>query len=425
MRISLACAVFLVCAAVGVVPAHASDMVLVHARVYPSPNAAPLENATIVLHNDRIVTVSAGGLTDAAKIPPRATIIDCSGMSVTAGLWNSHIHILPVEFLHADQKTDAQLTAAFQQMLTRWGFTSVFDIASILANDNNIRDRIASGRVLGPRILTTGEPFFPPNGIPSYVKDYIVQNHIVLPDDTTIAAAVERVRRQVGEGADGVKIFAGSIEGNSVLLIPPERAKAIVAEAHRLHRPVFAHPSNLAGLEIALNSGVDVLAHVTSEGDEPWSPVLVSRMLAARMAVIPTLTLFDVELKKAGAPDKIRKEYVDRCVGRLRAFNAAGGEILFGTDVGYIYQFDTAEEYMLMQQAGMSFAQILASLTTNPARQFGFSAHSGGIAPGMDGDLVVFAGDPAADITAFSRVRYTIRAGRMIFQTPQQVAVTR
>ncbi len=422
MRISLACALFLVCALFGVVPAHASDMVLVHARVYPSPNAPPLENATIAVHDDRVVSVSPGSSAHQAKIPPGATIIDCAGMSVTAGLWNSHIHILPVDFLHADQKTDAQLTASFQQMLTRWGFTSVFDIASILANDNNIRDRIASGKVLGPRMLSTGVRFFPPNGIPSYAKDYVVRNHIILPDDPTTAAAVERVDRQIGEGADGVKIFAGSIEGESVLLMPLDRAKAIATEAHRLKRPVFAHPTSLAGLEIALDSGVDVLAHVTSREDGPWSPALVNRMLAAHMAVVPTLTLFDVELKKAGAPDAVRKDFVDRCVGRLRAYNSAGGRVLFGTDVGYIYQFDTAEEFTLMQQAGMSFTQILASLTTNPAQQFGFAAHSGSIAPGMDADLTVFAADPGADITAFSRVRYTIRAGRVIFSDSQPVS---
>jgi imidazolonepropionase-like amidohydrolase len=71
-----------------------------------------------------------------------------------------------------------------------------------------------------------------------------------------------------------------------------------------------------------------------------------------------------------------------------------------------------------MQRAGMSFAQILASLTTNPARRFGFASHSGRIAATMDADLTIFRGDPGADIAAFSRVSYTIRAGKVIFQAP-------
>jgi imidazolonepropionase-like amidohydrolase len=63
----------------------------------------------------------------------------------------------------------------------------------------------------------------------------------------------------------------------------------------------------------------------------------------------------------------------------------------------------------------MRFQQILASLTTNPAQRFGYATHSGRIANGMDGDLVVLSRDPAQDATAFSKVRYTIRAGEVIY----------
>lgn len=403
-------------------PAAASDVVLVHARVYAAPGAEPMENATVVVHDGRIVSLSTPKTGGSVRTPRGAEVINCTGLSVTAGLWNSHVHLLPVKFLHADAKSDGELTAAFQEMLTGWGFTTVFDIASMLDNVNGMRRRIAGGKVLGPRILTVGEPFFPRQGIPVYVSGYLEQNHITLPDDATTDDAVARVRRQIAGGADGVKLFAGSIQADNVLLFPLERAKAIVGEAHRLNRPAFAHPTNLAGLEIALNSGVDVLAHVTSEVDEPWTPPLVERMLAAHMALIPTLTLFDVEMKKDVASPEATKKLIDQAVDRLRVYAAAGGEILFGTDVGYIYQFDTGEEYTLMQRAGMSFAQILASLTTNPAKRFGFATHSGRLAPGMDADLAVFAGDPAADITALSRVRYTVRGGRVVFRAPAVAA---
>ncbi len=412
MRIPLASACFLTTLFAS---AYAYDLALVHARAYPTPDAPPLEDATIVLHGNRIAFVSQGKSKLGAKVPRNATVIDCTGMSVTAGLWNSHVHILPVQFLHADRKSDAQLSSALQGMLTRWGFTTVFDIASILDNTNEIRARIAADKVLGPRILTTGEPFFPPHGIPIYIQGYLEQNHITLPDDRTTAAAVQRVRNQVSRGADGIKIFAGSIEQNSVLLMPFDRALAIVKEAHSLKRPVFAHPSNQAGVDIALRSGVDVLAHVTSD-ESPWPPSLVQRMRMARMALIPTLTLFEEEARKAGASPEDVRLIVDRSVARLRAYFLAGGEILFGTDVGYIHKFDTSDEYALMQSAGMTFTDILASLTTNPAHRFGFAQHSGRIAKDMDADLTVLQGDPAVEITALSRVRYTIRAGRIVYQ---------
>jgi len=68
-----------------------------------------------------------------------------------------------------------------------------------------------------------------------------------------------------------------------------------------------------------------------------------------------------------------------------------------------------------MSRAGMSMPHILASLTTNPANRFGFSKRSGRIANGMDADLVVLDGDPASDITAFSKVRQVIRQGKVIY----------
>ncbi len=81
---------------------------------------------------------------------------------------------------------------------------------------------------------------------------------------------------------------------------------------------------------------------------------------------------------------------MDKGIQQLRAFSEASGQILFDTDVGYIEQFDTTEEFKLMARAGMSFQQILGSLATNPAERFGHSTHSGRIA--ARGAIPVYAG---------------------------------
>lgn len=103
---------------------------------------------------------------------------------------------------------------------------------------------------------------------------------------------------------------------------------------------------------------------------------------------------------------------MSRAAHQLEAFSRAGGQVLFGTDVGYIQQFDTSEEFTWMSRAGMSFQEILASLTTNPAQRFGYATHSGRTAQGMDADLAVLSADPAQKTSTFSKVRYTIRGGR-------------
>jgi imidazolonepropionase-like amidohydrolase len=64
----------------------------------------------------------------------------------------------------------------------------------------------------------------------------------------------------------------------------------------------------------------------------------------------------------------------------------------------------------------MSFQQILASLTTAPAAQFGDSGRFGRIASGFAGDLAIVAGDPSRNIRALANVRYTIRDGRIVFR---------
>jgi len=70
--------------------------------------------------------------------------------------------------------------------------------------------------------------------------------------------------------------------------MPLDIAKALVAEGHRAGKPVFAHPSNMEGIEIAVESRVDVLVH-TAPSSGPWPPALIKRMKTNRMALIPTL----------------------------------------------------------------------------------------------------------------------------------------
>ena len=391
--------------------ARASDLALVGAKIYPSPGGRVIDNGTILIHDGRITAV---GPASAVRIPGGIPVLDCKGFVVMAGFWNSHVHILTPGLLHADGVTSAQISSQLEAMLTRWGFTTVFDIASVLENTALIRHRIESGEIKGPRIFTVGEPFWGEGGTPIYVKDYLEANHVVIPEVQSAKQGEQRVRQQLAHGADGVKIFANSIERDGILTMRLDLAQAIATEAHREGRPVFAHVSNNEGIELALKVGADILVH-TTPADEPWSASFAKRLVSAHMALTPTLTLFDVEGKKAGASRANIEEGMQRAAQQLRQFSQAGGQVLFGTDVGYIDQFDTAEEFVWMSRAGLTFRQILASLTTNPAQRFGFRSRCGQIAVGMDADLVVLNDDPAREASSFSRVRYTIRSGKVIY----------
>src|SRR5207253_1044592 len=216
-----------------------------------------------------------------------------------------------------------ELGRQLHDMLTRYGFTSVFDLSSIWQNTKRLRDRIESGEVPGPRIFSTGQGLVPPGpSPPDTVINMMGWVKTPLTELTDAVQAASAVKHLLNEGVDAIKLFVSSYTNN---LLPGDAIEAAVREAHRSRKPVFAHPNN----------GDDVL----------------------------------------GAVD-----------------------------------YDPSEEYALMHEAGMSFRQILASLTTAPAERFGESQRSGRIAPGFQADIVAFKGESLSDVT------YTLRSGKVIAQ---------
>jgi imidazolonepropionase-like amidohydrolase len=396
-------------------PSRDDTVAIINARIYTAPEASPIERGAILMRNGRIDSLGAE-----VRAPSGVRTIDAGGGAVTAGFWNCHVHVLTPDLLHAERRSDAELSAILTGMFTRWGFTTVFDIASLLANTNVIRSRVESGAVAGPKILTTGEPFFPPNGTPIYIRDFLGSEGLSVPETTTADAAAARAAQQLAGGADALKIFAGSIVGGDigVLPMPIDIARAVVDVAHRAGKPVFAHPSNQAGLEVAIEAGIDILAHTASMSGQ-WSADLISRLLQLRMALVPTLTLFEVEARRFGEAPELTAQIMATIKQQVNAYRSAGGGILFGTDVGYTDVVDTSREFQLLQEANLDFAAVLASLTTAPAARFGFAQRKGRIARGMDADLVIVEGDPRIDLSALTRVRQTIRTGRVIYDSTQ------
>jgi imidazolonepropionase-like amidohydrolase len=392
--------------------ASAADLAIVHARIYASPGAPPIADGSVIVRDGRITAVGS-----AARVRPGhdAQVIDGRGLVVTAGFWNSHVHLMGPAFSASKGVDPAIASRQLETMFTRWGFTTIFDIASLPGDAMALRRRVAAGEIRGPNILTTDAPFYPNNGMPGYAKEILAGAPSFEVGSPEQAAA--RARRQLAAGADGVKIFAGSAVGGTVgvLPMPLDAAKAVVDEAHRVGKPAFAHPSNLEGINVAIASGADVLAHTTPDGGA-WPADTAARLKARHMALIPTLTLWQVELKKGDASPAEIDHFMRVAQTQLKTYSDAGGQILFGTDIGYTDAADTTDEYRLMAAAGLSWGQILASLTTAPAGRFGFPS-KGRIATGLDGDLTVLSADPAADVGAFAQVAYTIRGGQIIYRS--------
>jgi imidazolonepropionase-like amidohydrolase len=292
----------------------------------------------------------------------------------------------------------------------------VLDTASDVDNTVALRARIESGDVAGPRILTAGWALFPANGIPFYLRDMPAEFLSRLPQPATVEEALASVQANLDRGADATKLFVMTpLPEGRVAFMEPDIALAAADETHRRGHPVIAHPTDIEGVNIAIEAGVDVLVHTTiGQGRTIWDAALVSQLVEQDIAVIPTLMLWPYELERAHVPANVIDLATGDAIGQLRSFSAAGGQVLFGTDVGYMSDYDPSEEYRLMASA-LEPMQILASLTTAPAARWKESGQRGRVAAGLAADLVVLEADPGADAAGFAKVRCTIRGGRLIY----------
>jgi imidazolonepropionase-like amidohydrolase len=384
--------------------ASAQTLVLRGGSVYASPEASPVSDAVVVMSSGVITAVGRAG---EVPIPPDARVIDCAGKTIVAGFWNSHVHFTEAPWMNAAGAPAARLTAHMQEMLTRWGFTTVWDIGSNPANSLSLRRRVNSGEVLGPTIFLAGN-MFPKDGHPAYLPP-----EAQLPMVATPEQAEQMARSYMQMGLDGIKLFTGAYKGEDkpVVNMDAAIAKAAVDVAHAQGKPVFAHPQNTAGIEAVIAAGVDVMAHTVAR-QPGYPPEQLARFKQQNIALTPTLSLF----AKLPIPPEIAARIVDFVVGQLKVFSDNGGTVMFGTDVGFIQLYDTTLEYELMHRA-LSERQVLASLTTNPAQYFK-AAKKGRLEQGFDGDVVVLDGDPISDVRNLAKVATTIRAGQIIYQKP-------
>jgi imidazolonepropionase-like amidohydrolase len=373
-------------------------------KIYVSPDDPPIEHGTVLARAGVILSIGPD-----VTIPQDTNIVECPNCTVTAGFWNSHIHFTESKWDNAAFKSADTLNAQLADMLTSRGFTTVVDLSSDLRQTLSLRRRIETGNLKGPAIYTAGAGLFPPHGIPFYLADLPFYIRWQLPQPDTPEAAAGIVERNIARGADVLKLFTGSlVSPKTVLPMPLEIAKSAVEVAHRHGQLAFAHPSNLAGTVVALDSGVDVLAHAPSEPagvDQAFLKTIVDR----HRSMIPTLKMFGTTVTHD--PGFLQPIYAE-----VRQFHALGGDLIFGTDVGYMADYSTADEFKALADSGLDYRDMLRMLTVAPAARFGVTALKGTVTPGKLADLVVLDGDPATDIGAFSRVHFTIRTGKLVYE---------
>jgi imidazolonepropionase-like amidohydrolase len=379
----------------------AHDLAITSATVYAAPDATPSRNVTVLIRHGVIA-----GTGPHLRVPKSIKTIPCEGCVVLAGFWNAHVHFMESKWNDAAHQPADKLAHQMSDMLTHAGFTTVVDTGSDGENTIALRRRVETGEVQGPHILTSGIPIYPAHALPFYLADLPPELKAKMSQPETPAQATAVVDTNRAAGTDIVKLFTGSIVSpNHITPMPEPIARAAAHEAHRNHQLVFAHSSNLEGTNVAINAGVDVLAHtpeVTSGIDE----AMLHRMITQHMAIIPTLKLFSQ----------------DDDIANIRAldyqYHQLGGSLVYGTDTGFLADYDQGEEFHQLMLAGLDFRAVLAMLTTAPVALFHQSQHEGKVMKGMRGDLTILSEDPASGHPeAFTKIKYTIRGGAVIWQS--------
>ena len=379
----------------------AQDLAITGATVYSAPDAAARSGVTVLIRHGVIA-----GIGKHSQVPKGVETISCQGCVVLAGFWNAHVHFMEPKWNDAANQPAEKLTRQMIEMVTHSGFATVVDTGSDGENTVALRRRVESGEVLGPRILTAGIPLFPAHALPYYLAELPAELKAKMAQPETAADAAKVVDTNRAAGYDIVKLFTGSIVGpDHIIPMQVAIARAAVTEAHSHGQLVFSHTTNLEGTKVAIDAGVDVLAHtpeITSGIDE----AMLRRMIAQHMTIIPTLKLFS------------RDDDIANIRGLDYRFHQLGGRLVYGTDTGFLPDYDQSEEFRQLMQAGFGFREVLAMLTTAPADLFHLSQREGKVMPGMRGDLTILSEDPASGHPeAFTKVRYTIRGGTVIWHS--------
>lgn len=337
-----------------------------------------LENQIIIVENNRITAVGAS-----VQIPANARVIDLSAATVLPGLIDAHVHLTL-----GDPAANARATLLA-------GFTTVQDLGAVDDGNLRLRDQIAAGHVMGPRMVCAGRW----TGVKNGVCDF---GGIGLSGE---AAFRSRVAEDVARGADVIKacitawVADGYARPDDVELAGKE-LDAVLAEAKLAGRQVIAHAIGTAGARLAVERGVSALAHSAF-----LDAASLALMKQRGVFIIPTLASFE-SLRGSLEGDSL--------FARMRQVLAFGVPIAFGTDAGVIAHGQNAMEFEALVRAGATPLEAVRAATTGAAKLLGQTAQIGVIAPAAHADLIAVFGDPLRDVSVLRRVVFVMKDGKVI-----------
>ncbi|MDB6170018.1 MAG: amidohydrolase [Verrucomicrobia bacterium] len=419
---------------------------LLHARVVDGLGHPPRENQSIIIRDGRI---AAAGPDAEVIVPADATVRDLAGKTVLPGLVLVHEHLYYSVFApHAPFHLN-EMEYSFPRLYLACGITSMRTGGSIEPYaDLQIKRRIDAGQVPGPKLHLTA-PYL--EGKPAAVAQI---DAVDSPED-----AARMVNYWADEGFTSFKVY---------MHLPVAELKAVIAAAHQRHLQVTGHLGAVS-YRTAAESGIDNLEHgffamsdlnpgwkdndqpnsIASQKafaemnpDSPAVAGLIQLLVDKHVAVTSTLAILETfgpecrimstaELETLSAP--ARENYLSSWAAvharkrgseaaawakllelELRFFRA-GGLLVAGTDPtgygGVVAGYGSWRTIELLVSAGLTPVEAIRVATSNGARLLGIDRETGSIVVGKAADLVVVAGNPAAEIADLRKTELVFKDG--------------
>ncbi|MGE5361453.1 MAG: amidohydrolase family protein [Bacteroidales bacterium] len=404
-------------------PAHPGNLVVIKAGRLLDPETGKVAtNQVIVVEGEKIKAVGPN-----LAVPPGATVIDLSKMTVLPGLVDSHTHTT-LTYKEKPENNYYYLTYAMESsplraiqgasnaiQLLNSGFTVIRDVGNnALYADVALRQAIEQGWLPGPTVIPSGPMIGSTGGQYWPTPEMYKQHNIMYPeyiDANSSDEIVRAVRENMLFGARTIKLCVDC----KPWMYSVDDIKLAIREAAQGGCKVEGHVQTVEGAQHAIDAGIYIIAH------NYLTPEQHKQAAQKGIFIAGTDTPF--------TPYRGSEEAFKRTVSQLKSAYTAGVPLLFGTDFDYWNERMKDEKtgrwmtrgeltinfLLTWKAAGIPAGDILKALTINGYKAADVLSERGPIKPGLYADIIAVPGDPLADIDALRNVQFVMKNG-MVFK---------
>lgn len=410
-------------------------LVIKAARLLDVERGVYRPNQAVLVSKGHIIQIGPG-VDVQRSVGAGAVTIDLGSATLLPGLIDAHAHVLAS--MDGRLEPGANIIATITDVglarrvllgianareLLEAGFTTVRNLGhSGVDGDIALRDAISAGAAAGPRILAAGRKITPPGGqaVARQRPDAAVLEQEFIP----VSGSVEARRAATSLLAAGVNVIK-IVADDDTRVMDRDEIATIVATAHAAGIRVAAHATTPAGIQAAIDGGVDSIEH----GDAATDAMLMA-MRAKHIALGSTAYTADAlrdiyvkgrvmtEAERAEAETQI-STFVDEYTSLVQRAMKVGVKIVAGSDMWFIYPGKTRGQaakgmFRALMRAGMSPVAVIRATTIDAADVLGWSDRIGSLEPSHLADIIAVQGDPLRDIAALDNVTFVMKNGVII-----------